>query len=183
MYIATYAVRAFLPIYALSEGVNILVVGSFFSIQEAVHLMARPWCGRFGDRFGYPSAIVLGLFSLSISLPALTYSHNGLVLCAISMMIGLAEALLSPSTIAMVAVEANPDHVGASMGIVGTLRNLGKVIGPILAGALIRWFDYSGAFHLIGGIVLVSALALMIGQNRYAIGLKISHTQFGSRGS
>lgn len=98
-------------------------------------------------------------------------------------MIGLAEALLSPSTIAMVAVEPNPDHVGVSMGVVGTLRNLGKVIGPILAGARIRWFDYSGAFHLIGSFVLISAITLMIGQYCYAISLKVSHTQFGSRGS
>lgn len=65
MYIATYAVRAFLPIYTLSEGVNVFVVGSFFQSKK-LSITAHPWCGRFGDRFGYPSAIVLGLFSLSI---------------------------------------------------------------------------------------------------------------------
>jgi predicted MFS family arabinose efflux permease len=42
------------------------------------------------------------------------------------------------------------------MGFVGTMKNAGKVLGPIIGGALIGWLDYGSTFHLL-------ALALVLG--------------------
>lgn len=46
MYIALYTLKAFLPVYAVSTGMSIAFVGVFFSMQEATHLILKPWSGR-----------------------------------------------------------------------------------------------------------------------------------------
>ena len=53
LYIGLYAVKAFLPLMALSEGIPIIWIGVFFSVQELSHLLLRPLGGRIGDRNGY----------------------------------------------------------------------------------------------------------------------------------
>jgi predicted MFS family arabinose efflux permease len=44
------------------------------------------------------------------------------------------------------------------MGIIGTLYNAGKVIGPVLGGLLIARFDYAVTFDLLGGLLLLGAV-------------------------
>ena len=46
------------------------------------------------------------------------------------------------------------------MGIIGTLDNAGKVIGPVLGGLLIARFDYAITFDLLGGFLLLGALLI-----------------------
>ena len=54
------------------------------------------------------------------------------------------------------------------MGLTGTLRNAGKVIGPIVGGALISILDYALMFQLLGGLIFVSGMA---------VGLVDTHTR------
>ena len=49
-------------------------------------------------------------------------------------------------------------HIGAGMGLAGTLDNAGKVIGPILGGVLIAWLDYTPMFRVMGVMLLLSGL-------------------------
>ena len=84
VFIALYAVKAFLPIYALSTGISIALVGTFFSLQEGVHTVLKPVGGRVGDRLGYFWAICLGMALMGITLPliALTNGIMGLMVLA-----------------------------------------------------------------------------------------------------
>ena len=46
------------------------------------------------------------------------------------------------------------------MGLVGTMKNAGKVGGPVLAGGLIYWLDYALTFQLMRIGLLVGALVV-----------------------
>lgn len=48
------------------------------------------------------------------------------------------------------------------MGLLGTLDNAGKVVGPILAGVLIAQFDYVVMFRLMGGFLLAGSTAVWL---------------------
>ncbi len=52
-------------------------------------------------------------------------------------------------------------HLGAGMGLVGTLENAGKVVGPVLGGILIVWLGYTGMFWLMGVLLLSGAVAIV----------------------
>ena len=159
-FIALYAVRAFLPIYALALGVNVVIVGLFFSAQQAVHMLLKPAGGRIGDRLGYLWAICLGMVVLGITLPMLTLAQGSLSLMVLSIFLGAGEALISPSTVALVSAQIDERHLGAGMGLIGTLSNAGKVLGPILGGALIFWLDYRPMFWSMGALTLFGAILI-----------------------
>ncbi len=58
--------------------------------------------------------------------------------------------MLFPSTVALVAARMDSARLGTGMGIVGALKNGGKVAGPVLAGLLIQRLGYPGMFRVMG---------------------------------
>lgn len=158
MFIALYATRTFLPIYALSAGFNVAVVGTFLAVQEGVHLFLNPLGGRIGDRAGFLVAVPMGMVVLASALILIPIAGNAGFLMGLAVMIGTSQALVFPSTVALVSTRVDEDTLATGMGLMGTLRNAGKVAGPALAGVLIFWLDYDLTFRLIGlGLVVASA--------------------------
>jgi MFS family permease len=159
LFVALYAIKAFLPINALATGMSIVLVGGFLSLQEATHVLLKPWGGRLGDRYGHRKAIFSGMLLLGLSFPLLTLAHSAIPLLAVALLMGAAQATVFPSTDALVSTTMDPEHLGAGMGIIGTLKNLGKVLGPIIGGTLIAWFDYALMLQLMGVMLLIVASA------------------------
>jgi predicted MFS family arabinose efflux permease len=103
------------------------------------------------------------VMGIALLLLTLTEGASGLIILA--MLIGGAQALVFPSTVALVSTQINEYHIGTGMGLIGMLRNAGKVAGPILGGALIRWLDFSLMFGFMGLLLLLgSGLLLYWGQ-------------------
>jgi MFS family permease len=157
MYVALYATRTFLPIYALSAGFNVAVVGMFLAVQEGVHLILNPLGGRIGDRAGYLVAVPVGMVVLAAALTLVPVAGHIAFLMGLAVMIGTSQALVFPSTMALVSTRVDENTLATGMGLMGTLRNAGKVAGPALAGLLIIWLDYDLTFRLMGlGLVVAS---------------------------
>ncbi|MCY3863798.1 MAG: MFS transporter [Chloroflexi bacterium] len=141
-FIALYTLKAFLPLYALEAGVSIVLVGLFFSLNEAAHVLGKPFCGRLGDRWGYLPTISLGMLILAAALPLVRLLDQGLLFLLPAALMGLAQALIFPAAIAMVSDRISPQHLGAGMGLIGMMQNFGKVAGPILGGLAISALGY-----------------------------------------
>jgi len=168
VYLVTYSIKAFLPLYALfTADFNLLAVGLFFTVQETAHLVMRPIGGRFGDRVGYLPAINTGYLVLVIGLSLLPYATAHVELLAIAVVIGAGQGLIFPSTVAFVSRCVDTRHLGAGMGFLGAVRNFGKVAGPLTVGALLTRMDYSQVFHLGGAIALLVVLTLFLLQKNY----------------
>ena len=163
MYLALYATKAFLPIYALSAGHNVAVAGTFFAVQEAVHTVLNPVGGRLGDRLGYRVVVPLGMVLLGVTLPLLTVQSGVLFLFTLAGLIGVSQALVFPSTVALVSNQVQPGSLATGMGLIGTLKNGGKVAGPALAGLLIHWSGYTFTFQLMGVGLVLGAVAVWQG--------------------
>ncbi|UCG22624.1 MAG: MFS transporter [Chloroflexota bacterium] len=160
-FIALYATKAFMPLYALSIGINVAVVGLFFALQEALYMILKPLGGRFGDRLGYLWAICLGMLLLGMTLPLLPWTKTSLTLLALAGCMGLSQAVIFPSTTALVSAQIDGRNLGAGMGMIGALRNAGKVLGPLLAGLLIRQLDFGTTFNVLGIILLLGAMFVL----------------------
>ncbi len=159
IYVAVYAAKTFLPLYAVSTGVSVAAVGAVFAVQEAVHMALNPIAGRIGDRVGYLYTAAAGVTVLGLALPLLTVADTGLALAAPAVLIGVAQALVLPSTVALAASRVRDEHLALGMGLIGSLRNAGKVAGPAMAGAVIAMLGFAVTFRLLGlVVVVVSAL-------------------------
>ena len=154
--IAVYATKTFLPLQAHAAGLNMAVVGLFFGAQEVVHILLNPVAGRIGDRIGYAYTAGLGLVVLGVAVPLLTIAEDPVALMGPAVLMGLAQALVFPSTVALLSHQLDDGNLGAGMGVMGTLKNTAKVAGPVLVGFLLHWTDFATVFRLIG-VVLLSA--------------------------
>ena len=154
-FIALYTLKAFLPIYALEAGVSVVLVGLYFSLHEAVHVLVKPLCGRLGDRWGYLPAITLGMLILAASLPLVILLNSGLLFLVPAVMMGLAQALIFPAAIALVSNRIRPENLGTGMGLIGMMQNFGKVAGPVLGGLAIQTFGYEPALLLLSVMLII----------------------------
>jgi MFS family permease len=159
-YVVLYALKAFLPIYALAAGFNVAVVGSFFAVQEVAHIILKPVTGRLGDRFGYISVISLGMVLLSVSVFGATHAEGIPMFFASAALAGIAQALIFSCNLALVAQRVSKEYLGFSLGLEGSLANAGKVAGPVLAGLLIEKLDYAVSFRVLS--VGLTALAVLL---------------------
>lgn len=158
-FIALYAMKAFLPIFALEAGISVVLVGLFFSVQEGVHILIKPLGGRIADKLGYLLAIMIGMVILGIGL-ALLPLLNGLGLFVSAILIGGAQAFIFSSTVALVSHQITHDNLGAGMGFIGTMQNLGKVIGPVLGGLLIQRLGFEAVLYLLAMLLVIGAIVL-----------------------
>ncbi len=161
-FVALYTLKAFLPIYALDAGVSAALVGSFFSAQEAVHVIAKPYCGRLGDRLGYLTSISLGMLTLAASLPLVHVLDAGAAFLAPALMMGLAQALIFPAAIALVSHRISPEHLGAGMGLIGMMQNFGKVAGPILGGLAIQALGYEATLLCLSAVLALGTAVIWV---------------------
>ena len=159
-YVALYATKTFLPLYALSVGFNIGVAGTFLAVQEAVHLLLNPVGGRIGDRAGFLVAVPVGMMLLALSLTLVPVAGNIVLLMGLAVLIGASQALVFPSTVALLSTRVDEERLATGMGLMGTLRNAGKVAGPALAGVLISWLDYDLTFRLMGLTLAAASAAI-----------------------
>jgi MFS family permease len=160
--LALYATRAFLPIHAFSSGASILSVGGFFALQQAAHMVLAPLGGRIGDRVGHLNAVGMGMAVLGASVAVLPVAGTGTSLMALAVLMGAAQALVFPSTVALVSVSVDERNLGLGMGLVGTMKSAGKIAGPVVAGLLIYWFDFEATFRLMGAVLLLGAVAVWL---------------------
>ena len=167
-YIALYALKAFLPVYALAHGYNALEVGVFFTIQEIFHVISKPFAGRLSDRFGYRRGIILGMIAMGIILPLVGLLNIWLINLIFAALLGITQAIIFLATIALVAEQINLTSLGASLGIIGTFKNLGKVIGPIIGGILLVNFDFQITLLILSFFLFITAFFLSINsKNRH----------------
>lgn len=157
-----YAAKAFVPIYALSIGMNIVHAGIFFSIQAAVNIIVSPIGGWISDRIGHMYTTSIGTTLLSISLIMLTISESIQILFSSALFFGIATAFVFPSTMALVSAKIPHIHLGAGIGLVGSLRNAGKVAGPLLAGLIIEFLDFTYTFRFLGIVMLAIGILIWL---------------------
>ncbi len=170
VYVVLYAAKVFLPIYGLSIGLNVALVGSVLALQEASHVLLKPLGGRLGDRHGHLLAISLGMAMMGSTLPLLTLTSQPIGLLVLASCLGTAQALVFPSTIALVSTQIDDRHLGTGIGLVGMLKNSGKVAGPVVGGLLVSWLNLSSMFGVMGGILLLGALAVYgMGRSRQSM--------------
>ena len=161
-HVLLYALKTFLPIYALAAGLNIAVVGLFFSIQEASDILLRPFLGVIADRFGYLLSLAIGMLLLALMVMLAVLQQQQITLLATAIGIGAAQALIFPALLALVAQDVDSEHKALGLGVVGALSNSGKVLGPLLAGWGISQLGYQTSFVLLASILFLLGLSIML---------------------
>jgi len=168
--VGVYATKAFLPLSIMRNGGSALEAGAFLAAQEAAAALCRPIGGRIADRTGAPVAVAIGgLITLSCALLFLPFALNIGGPWIVAALIGIGQGLYEPAALALIAKAAKHRNYGIAFGAVGALRNLGKILGPVLGGVLIYLTSIEQAFAILAAVPAASACLLLAQRHGLAL--------------
>ncbi|MCK4731929.1 MAG: MFS transporter [Methanophagales archaeon] len=150
------AAMAFLPILVVKEyHLSVLQAGILWSVVMGTSIVLKPVMGYLSDRMERWKLISLGMFLCGISFVGFTLTSDFYLLIIISVSFGLAEAIVTTSTVAYVAEVALAKRLGASLGVFGTIADTGQALGPIIIGILLTYTSYFSSFMIISLFIIL----------------------------
>jgi len=157
------ALEIFLPLLALERGMNAFEAGVMLGAQVATLTLTKPLMGKMSDRFGCKPQIIAGMAISAAALLIYSRLDSFIIFVMISILFGLGMSMMRAATPALVADFAREKSHGAAFGAMNTIMDIGHTAGPILAGVLISWQNYSVSFAVIAGILLLMAAVFFFG--------------------
>lgn len=143
----------------IQEGPGLAGVG--FVVAAGVQAALLTWGGRTADDRGRRPALVIGLGVGTISLALLAVAPDKWWFLLAMAVAGFSGAFLGPSPTAIVGDVARGHHGGSVVAAFQMTSDVGSIIGPLVAGALLDQAGFPVAFSA-GVVVSLVALALAV---------------------
>jgi MFS transporter, DHA2 family, multidrug resistance protein len=117
--------------------------------------------GLLGDRYGRKKLLLWALVLFGLASLACAYSASSGELIAARVALGLAAAVITPLSLAVLPVMFTPEERPRAIAIVGGATFLGFPLGPILGGWLLDNYWWGSVF-LINVPIVIIALAAVV---------------------
>lgn len=138
---ATYfcygVIETYLPIYLSGQGVPAYQIGLVFSLQVLSIALTKPLFGRLADRVDRRVQVLFGILLLAVFIALLPLFHGVILTGIIAVLFGLAMSVSTVATSTYVADVAREENLGASLGALSSIMDIGHSSGPFIAGVII----------------------------------------------
>ncbi len=133
------AVTAFLPLYALSHGVD--NPGLFFAALAITLILARGLGGKILDIYAREKVILPCLLAQIIAMSILIFSTTLPMFILVAVIWGMGTAFFYPALVAYVIDLAGPSR-GPAIGTYMALSDFGAGMGSVIMGIILQWTNY-----------------------------------------
>ena len=149
-------VSPLLPVYVREDlgGPEIAVALSFSGLALTM-LVAAPFVGRLGDRYGAKPFIALGFLVYGLGGFGYLWADNWQLVVVFRMLSGFGAAAIFPLSLAYIGRLTPAGREGAFMGMYAVAEIAGFGIGPLVGGAIRDLVDSQAAF-LVMGLIFTS---------------------------
>ncbi len=140
--LAHMAIRMIKPFWTIYAVVSMSpsMVGLVLSVIFAVSLFMKPLTGMLVASYGHVLPLVGGALFVGVGTPLLFISSHSMTMVFVAAVIlGIGDGLIMPAVLHLFSQTSPGDSRGLTMGVLGSCRNFGKAMGPILAGYLIAY--------------------------------------------
>jgi MFS family permease len=143
-------------------GLDILSVGAVTGSQIVALMLARPVLGRVSDKIGRTKPIVAGVVTSCFLVLAFPFTTQFPVLLLLSIGYGVSFATVLSSTSPLVVDLVPASLIGASMGFISTMMDVGQTLGPIISGVIFAsTLRYFGLFASLSVLLILSSLVFL----------------------
>jgi len=168
-YFTAFGVTIFtLPLYVTGPvGGSDAAAGLAFGVFALSALVLRPIVGRLTDLHGRRPFLVGGALIAAVSLGSLALTENIVVIIALRLLAGVAEAAFFVAGFAALVDIAPPTRLGEALSYNSLGLYLGIALGPPLGEVLVRALGFGLAWVSAAGLSLLTAgLCSIVGETR-----------------
>jgi len=141
---------------------DLFSVGVITGSEIVAIVIARPLIGRVSDRMGRTKPILAGIVASCVLVAAVPFTTQFSLLFLLAVGYGVSFATVLSSTSPMVCDLVPATLVGASMGFLSTMMDIGQTIGPIVSGVIFATnLHYTGLFLFLS-LLLIFSIAVFV---------------------
>jgi len=145
--------------------------GSLFLLISLGYCVGLLASGFVCSRLSHRKTIFLSSIAVGLGLMIVSISHNLWAIRSGLIFLGLAAGFYLPSGMATLTELVRPEHWGKALAIHELAPNLGFVIAPLLAEALLGLFSWRGVLLLAGiGSIIAGAVFIFWGRGGAFLG-------------
>ena len=162
---ATYfcygVIETYLPLYLQGQGVPAYQIGFVFSIQVLSIALTKPLFGRLADTVDRRVQVLFGILLLAAFTALVPLFHGVFAVGMIAVLFGLAMSVSTVATSTYVADVAREKNLGASLGALSSIMDIGHSSGPFLAGVVITASVIGAGFIVSAGVSVLAAITFV----------------------
>ena len=158
---AYMSVNSFLIIYAETKGIE--NIGLFFTVNAITLVITRPILAKIGIMIGQHKVLIASVFCFIISLLLISYANHLFILLIASILFALGYGAELPiiQTLCLKSVDKSKSGAASATCYYGS--DLGYLIGPVVAGKIVEFTDYSTMYRFMI-LFLLAALFIIFSQ-------------------
>lgn len=118
--------------------------------------------GRWSDTFGRAPLLITGLSVLAAAFLAFPFSGSLWIAMGVTAVAGIGSALANPGHQAVLADVLGQRRGGQVVSSYSMASDLGGVLGPLIAGAIVDVAGFGWAFGLTAALLTVAALGWVV---------------------
>ncbi len=154
---------------------DLFSVGIITGSEIVALVVARPLIGRVSDRIGRAKPIIAGTVASCLIVAAIPFTTQFPLLLLLAIAYGVSFATVLSSTSPMVCDLVPAALVGASMGFLSTMMDIGQTLGPIVSGVIFATnLRYLGMFLSLSLLLIISIAIFLLSKSKAQIKQNIS---------
>jgi MFS family permease len=161
-YFAYGAFETYLPIYLTRLNIPVYQIGMIFSIQILSIALSKPLFGKLADKVDKRKQILGGILILGVAMGILGFFQSIISVLIIGILFGLGLSFSTIATSTYTAEVTKKEKLGASLGGLSAIMDIGQTIGPLLTGIIITYLSYKMGFMLSFIIAILSAIMFYV---------------------
>jgi MFS transporter, DHA1 family, multidrug resistance protein len=139
-----------------------LMAGLIFASSAFGTMLAAPWLGRLGDRFGHLKVLLCCLLLIAVLYIPQATAADPWMLMGMRFLSGLCVGGLIPSISSLLRKFTPAEIRGSVYAYNSSANSLGNVSGALFGGLVASSFGIPIVFYLIAGVFLLHFLMLSI---------------------
>jgi len=151
-----------LPILLINLNYDNENVGIITAIYPTVWGISQLFTGRMSDVFSRKKMLFWGMLLQGLAILLIPFFDEFNSLVILSVVLGLATALVYPTFLTTIAANTHPTQRAESIGVFRLWRDLGYVFGAIISGFVADYFGLNYAIYIVAIITILSAFVIAI---------------------
>jgi len=152
-----FGLNAYLPLLLFRNGVSVSLIGIALGLSAAMTIVVNLAATRFGQLRAPGLLNLVSLVGIGVAYLVLALSLSFPLHIVALVLYGLFDALLGLIQNTYMVTRFDTSERSIVTGWVGTSRNLGKAMAPVIMGAIIAGTDLRTTFIIIGILALAVA--------------------------